>query len=67
MEFKMLVARDGSGTATIDKQHLELDRLVDDDGLIKEADAHTQRIGERTRRLHTLFSRKRTSARLVTD
>lgn len=48
MGFKSLVDRDGSGTVTIDKQHLELDGLVDDDdGSIKEADAHTQRVGER--------------------
>ncbi|MDB2283048.1 hypothetical protein PM030_14330, partial [Halorubrum ezzemoulense] len=31
----------------IDKQHLELDGLVAEDGSIKEADAHTQRVGER--------------------
>ncbi|WP_245779314.1 hypothetical protein [Halorubrum sodomense] len=47
MGFKSLVDRDGSGTVTIDKQHLELDGLVADDGSIKEADANTQRVGER--------------------
>lgn len=47
MGFKSLVDRDGSGTVTIDKQHLQLDGLVDEDGSIKEADAHTQRVGER--------------------
>ncbi|AUX10687.1 hypothetical protein AArcSl_3080 [Halalkaliarchaeum desulfuricum] len=47
MGFKKLVDRDGSGTVTIDKQHLELDGLVREDGSICEADAHTQRIGER--------------------
>ncbi|ELZ45647.1 MULTISPECIES: hypothetical protein [Halorubrum] len=47
MGFKSLVDRDGSGTVTIDKQHLELDGLVAEDGSIKEADAHTQRVGER--------------------
>ena len=47
MGFKSLVDRDGSGTVTIDKQHLQLDGLVDKDGSIKEADAHTQRVGER--------------------
>ncbi|ELZ31615.1 MULTISPECIES: hypothetical protein [Halorubrum] len=47
MGFKSLVDRDGSGTVTIDKQHLELDGLVAADGSIKEADAHTQRVGER--------------------
>ena len=47
MGFKSLVDRDGSGTVTIDKQHLEPDGLVGEDGLIKEADAHTQRVGER--------------------
>jgi len=38
-----LVDRDGSGTVTIDKQHLQLDGLVDEDGSICKADAHTQR------------------------
>ena len=47
MAFKKLVDRDGSGTVTIDKQHLQLDGLVDEDGSICEADAHTQRVGER--------------------
>ena len=47
MAFKKLVNRDGSGTVTIDKQHLQLDGLVAEDGSICEADAHTQRIGER--------------------
>ncbi|TKX64808.1 hypothetical protein [Halorubrum sp. GN12_10-3_MGM] len=47
MGFKSLVDRDGSGTVTIDKQHLELDGLVAEDGSIKGADAHTQRVGER--------------------
>jgi hypothetical protein len=47
MGFKSLVDRDGSGTVTIDKQHLELDGLVAEDGSTKEADAHTQRVGER--------------------
>ena len=47
MAFKKLVDRDGSGTVTIDKQHLQLDGLVAEDGSICEADAHTQRIGER--------------------
>jgi len=42
-----LVNRDGSGTVTIDKQHLQLDGLVAEDGSICEADAHTQRVGER--------------------
>jgi len=41
MGFKNLVDRDGSGTVTIDKQHLELGGLVAEDGSIKEADAHT--------------------------
>ena len=47
MAFKKLVNRDGSGTVTIDKQHLQLDGLVAEDGSICEADAHTQRVGER--------------------
>ncbi|RAW46898.1 hypothetical protein DQW50_00450 [Halorubrum sp. 48-1-W] len=47
MGFKSLVDRDGSGTVTIDKQHLQLDGLVAEDGSIKEADAHTQRVGRR--------------------
>ena len=47
MAFKKLVDRDGSGTVTIDKQHLQLDGLVAEDGSICEADAHTQRVGER--------------------
>ncbi|TKX47373.1 hypothetical protein EXE41_05570 [Halorubrum sp. SD690R] len=47
MGFKSLVDRDGSGTVTIDKQHLELDGLVAEDSSTKEADAHTQRVGER--------------------
>jgi hypothetical protein len=47
MAFKKLVDRDGSGTVTIDKQHLQLDGLVNEDGSISEADAHTQRVGER--------------------
>jgi len=37
----------GSGTVTIDKRHLQLDGLVAEDGSIREADAHTQRVGER--------------------
>lgn len=40
MEFKSLVDRDGSGTVTIDKQNLQLDGLVTEDGSIKETDAH---------------------------
>ncbi|SNR52422.1 hypothetical protein SAMN06266787_10394 [Halorubrum ezzemoulense] len=47
MGFRSLVDRDGGGTVTIDKQHLELDGLVAEDGSIKEAGAHTQRVGER--------------------
>ena len=47
MGFRSLVDREGSGTVTIDKQHLELDRLVAEDDSIKEANAHTQRVGER--------------------
>ena len=47
MAFKKLVNRDGSGTVTIDKHHLQLDGLVAEGGSICEADAHTQRVGER--------------------
>jgi hypothetical protein len=47
MGFKTPVDRDGSGTVTIGKQHLELDRLVAEGGSIKETDAHTQRVGRR--------------------
>ena len=47
MAFKKLVDRDGSGTITIDKHHLQLDELVAEDGSICEADVHTQRVGER--------------------
>ncbi|OYR85791.1 hypothetical protein [Halorubrum ezzemoulense] len=46
MGFKSLVDRDGSGTVTIDKQHLKLDGLVAEDGSIKEAEAHVQRVGD---------------------